>query len=176
MKEKMKIGFLVYLILTFSPASFSETFDFSRFCGTFQLSKKSNDVFSCEQQNKFLPEIASAKIRRFSKLNSQDADFKEYVGLENINMGRRTFDSCFSDGIRGYTEVVAKKNTITERLVYFKPGLFCSGTSVQKRYVSSYKIANERLIITMSVNGADRNANTICEYKKIEPCNLTDIR
>jgi len=175
-KEKIKINFLIYLILAFSPASFADTFDFSRFCGTFQLLKKSNDVFSCEYQNRFLPEIASAKIRRFSKINSQDADFKEYVGLENINMGRHAFNSCSSDGIRGYTEVVAKIDTITERLIYFKPGLFCSGTSVKKRYETSYKLENERLTITLSVNGGDRNASTICEYKKIEQCHLTDIR
>ncbi len=69
-----------------------------------------------------------------------DGSFQE---MKSINQGRVRFDSCFSNGLMGYTETVAKGNKITRTTTFLKPGFFCRGGRVSHKKYFNWEIKGD---------------------------------
>jgi hypothetical protein len=95
------------------------------------------------------------------------------VGLEKysmfiydkVNNNRDDFDSCWSDGLKGYTEVVGNGNVVVNRTIHLKKGFLCTGKGESCRRGGFFAIDKDGLL---NVGWEDRcwKDTALCVYKK----------
>lgn len=93
---------------------------------------------------------------KFVSLN----DNNRYYSIDRINTGKRTFNSCWSDGLVGYAETTLRKNKIEDKTTYLKPGFVCRGGGVKEVVLYTWEI--RRNIFAQSKNG-----KPICIYNRM---------
>ena len=132
-----------FLILTLFISSnvLAANLDYSTFSGKWQL----------------VPERSHAEcalnyegVMEFQSLPEQNAVYGNFpdgsrVEFHDINQGRKKFDSCFSDGILGYSETVGAGNKLSETVVYLHTGFFCGGGSEKSRTIYTWEIKGDTL-------------------------------
>jgi hypothetical protein len=84
---------------------------------------------------------------------------------EKINHNRDDFDSCFSDGMKGYRETVGNGNTIVNRTIHIKHGFLCTGKSEACRQ-GSYLSAGKDGALQLGEMDNCFNNTMLCEYQK----------
>ncbi len=162
---------LLALILLVSSTAFALDFDYSAFHGTWQLIPEISHPECALNYKGPLTLFASAEdhtvIGKFD-----DGSQIEFLA---IDQGRREFNSCFSDGILGYTETVGDGPKVTETTVYLKPGVMCMGGGEKRRTISAWEINGDSMvgslrsrIIHMSpFEPRKKPPQKLCKFKRI---------
>lgn len=97
------------------------------------------------------------------------ADGNLHSNVERLNEDRRSFNSCFSDGLLGYSESLLYYNKLIERTVYQNPGFFCMGKSEKRRNETTYTFVKDRLTIRYVYVDYKRNESIdrSCRFTRI---------
>jgi hypothetical protein len=159
-KRQMKLPLIITFIL-FSNISFAaNNFNYSAFSGDYKLEFK-DPRGDCEL-NFYRP----MKLTNSPKDHFFQATFENgsYLKVEMINQGKRKFNSCWSDGIIGYTETKGKGTIAQEKTVYLKPGFFCRGGSPRYIRWTTWELKGD--ILSMVNQTSDSPGKLICRFKK----------
>lgn len=93
------------------------------------------------------------------------ANCKHDCSFEKVNDSRRPFNSCFSDGLKGYSETVGNTNVIVNRTIFQKPGFFCMGEREGCR-MGHYIRANQNGTLQFAYFDTCYDQTAQCEYEK----------
>jgi hypothetical protein len=159
---------MIAILLMVSSQAVASSFDYAAFQGTWLLTPETSDSECALNYRGPMTLVASAEAHTvIGKLN--DGSQVEFMG---IDQGPRKFNSCFSDGIIGYSETVGDGAKVTETTVYQKPGFLCSGGREESRKVYTWEIKGDTLAGTLRysvihVGGRTEASQKICRFKRI---------
>jgi hypothetical protein len=88
----------------------------------------------------------------------------EYSPFENINEGKREFNSCFSDGVLGYRITVGSGTRIEQTVIYLKPGFMCQGKAEKDRVVETLELEGD--LLTHTISSTLSKSGSICVYER----------
>ena len=134
-------------------------FDYSFYAGHF------DPVAPCDVDGSAFDLIPDPK--NFSLRLVLQGGFAEKFPFTHINQGRHKFDSCFSDGVIGYSETVGEGQVVKSTTVYQNPGLFCRGGSEKYRRTRMLKLVGDQLSITEKNSLASKTTMCIFERKPL---------
>jgi len=159
---------MIATLLLVSGTAFAASFDYAAFQGSWLLIPESS-AQECVLNYKG-PMTLQASVEGHTvigKLN--DGSQVEFLG---IDQGQRKFNSCFSNGIMGYSETVGNSARLTETTVYQKPGFMCQGDGEKRREVSTWEIKGDLMTGTyrfrvIHMDTQMKAAQKICKFKRI---------
>ncbi len=154
------MNFFTLLLLSLSQMSFANTnsVDMSAFSGRFELDLASSTA-NCKLNVHGPIQFVDSHIEGTVKFIYEGT--RSYQQMQNINMGKIKFNSCFSDGLLGFTETILQNNKIDETTTFLKPGIFCTGGGVDHLRNYSWEIRGEQFI--ESIGG-----KTYCTFNKLK--------
>jgi len=159
---------MIAILLLVPSAAFAAIFDYTAFQGSWLLIPETSAQECVLNYKGPMTLQASAEDHTvIGKLN--DGSQVEFLG---IDQGQRKFNSCFSDGILGFSETVGNGAKVTETTVYQKPGFMCQGGGEKRREVSTWEVRGDSMTGTyryrvIHMDTQMKTAQKICKFKRI---------
>lgn len=160
----LKTAFVITttLILASNFGFAGDSLDYTAFSGTFRFDAENSDR-ECKFSNNQLVQFKSSPIDH--KIEAQVEGGYPYK-IEDINQGKKKFNSCWSDGLMGYTEAVGKGKVLKYREVTLKPGFFCTGGFEDHSLTSTWEIKAD--VFIMKDKRSSEWLTTTCKFKKVK--------
>ncbi len=161
----MKAFIFVFLI---SSSVFASNFEYSAFTGIWLLDSgisPINCVLNYRGPMQLIGDAENHNVRGYFKDGYR-------IEIANINEGAIKFNSCWSDGIMGYSEVVGEGTRLTDTIVYQDGGFFCLGGSEVRRSVDQFELKDNLFVMNLVSRMGTTNfllgQSEVCTFKRIQ--------
>ena len=161
----MKTIFAVLCLMSISLPTFASAtskINYSIFSGVFVLNAH-NPPGDCEANYPQPLQLDNSPQDQTIGDVSRD---NETLIFNHINQGRVAFNSCWSDGMLGYTETTGQGSIVEQKIVIYKPGFFCQGGRLKSELRTTLEIKDNQLILTSS--SSDSSPARICQFKRVQ--------
>jgi len=136
--------------------------NYSAFPGEYVLIKSSGNVKQFCDAYKSLRIVASPSR---GLVEAVGVDQYAMFHYEKINNNRDDFDSCWNDGMKGYSEIVGNGSVVVNRTIHLKKGFLCTGKGESCRKGGFFAIDKEG---RLNVGWDDRcyKQSALCVYER----------
>ncbi len=155
----------VIALLFFANGTFAaNNFDYAAFSGVYQL-EFHDPRGDCELNDNYPLTLTNSPEDHSLKGTFTGKD--NYLEIRDIDQGRKTFNSCWSDGVVGYSETTGNGSRVQYKTVYLKPGWLCEGGWPRYSTTTSWEIKGD--LFTITYQSSDSPTKLVCQFKKVKP-------